>query len=53
MHDNAPEPARINESIPCELCGLFGAVEIADRKLCVDCYQNCGACCAGSDLEAS
>jgi hypothetical protein len=38
--------SRPNESVACEVCGRFEAVEIGDRLLCTDCYgQTCGSCC--------
>jgi hypothetical protein len=37
---------RIIESVTCEVCGKFGAVEFGDRSLCPDCYQSCGSCCS-------
>ena len=41
----APAP-RPNESLACEICGHFGAVEFGDRLICPDCYsQNCASCC--------
>ncbi|MGN6644336.1 MAG: hypothetical protein ACTHKU_15195 [Verrucomicrobiota bacterium] len=55
MH--APDPLSTPAlSVPptdstCELCGCFDAVEIGDRRLCVDCYGNCGACCQVSGLD--
>src|SRR5437763_11464828 len=35
----------LNESIVCDVCGRFGAIEFGDRKLCPDCYEGCGSCC--------
>jgi hypothetical protein len=36
----------IEQSLACEICGHFGAVEIGDRRICPDCYsQNCASCC--------
>jgi len=38
--------ARPNETLVCEICGHFGAVEFGDRLVCPDCYsQNCASCC--------
>jgi hypothetical protein len=38
--------AHPNESLICDICGRFGAVEFGDRLICPDCYgQNCGSCC--------
>ena len=41
---NSDKP-RLNESLVCDVCGRFGAVEFVDRKLCPDCYENYGSCC--------
>jgi hypothetical protein len=38
---------RVNESIVCDVCGKFDAVEFGDRKICPDCYEGCGSCCSG------
>jgi hypothetical protein len=38
-------PVKLNEGIACDVCGRFGAVELGDRHLCVDCYEGCGSCC--------
>jgi len=38
--------SRPNESLVCDICGQFGAVEFGDRRVCPDCYsQNCASCC--------
>jgi hypothetical protein len=34
-----------DESLVCEECGRFGALEFGDRKLCPDCYAGSGSCC--------
>lgn len=36
---------RVNESLVCDVCGRFGAVEFGDRRLCPDCYGSYGSCC--------
>jgi len=36
---------RLDESVACDVCGRFGAIEFGDRKLCPDCYEGCGSCC--------
>jgi hypothetical protein len=41
-----------NENLPCDECGRFGVMEVADRKLCPDCYETCGSCCPGLGREA-
>jgi hypothetical protein len=48
MPDNSVDPSvkRLNESVACDICGHFGAIEFGDRLICPDCYgQNCGSCC--------
>jgi len=40
-----------NENLICDECGRFGAVEVAERKLCPDCYETCGSCCPGLGRE--
>lgn len=35
----------LNADHACDTCGCFGAVQIGDRWLCVDCYEGCGSCC--------
>ena len=45
---------RQNESLLCEICGQFGAVEFGDRQICPDCYsQNCASCCPEFGREES
>jgi hypothetical protein len=34
-----------NPEARCEECGCYGAMEVAGRVLCEDCYSLCGACC--------
>jgi hypothetical protein len=36
------------EEIACDQCGHFGALEIADRRLCPDCIATAGCGCSGS-----
>ena len=37
---------RLDESVTCDICGRFGAIQMGDRVICPDCYgQNCGSCC--------
>jgi hypothetical protein len=45
MNDSQPPTDRAIESIACDICGRFGAVEIGDRHVCMDCYGGCGSCC--------
>jgi hypothetical protein len=46
--------ARPNESLVCDNCGHFGAVEIGERVMCPDCYsQNCASCCPEFGREES
>lgn len=33
------------DTLVCEVCGKFDAIQIGDRVLCTDCYQNAGSCC--------
>ncbi len=40
-----------NETVPCDECGRFGAIEVADRKLCPECYETSGSCCPGLGRE--
>lgn len=46
-------PLQRNDRLVCETCGVAGAFEIGDHRLCDSCYQECGACCQGSDGEES
>jgi len=47
--ENTATP-RVNESVACDICGQFGAIEFGDRLICPDCYgQNCGSCCSESE----
>lgn len=39
------ESLRFEETVVCDECGRFGALEIGGRKLCVDCYQGACSCC--------
>jgi hypothetical protein len=37
----------------CDRCGLVGAFDLGDRKLCEECYRSYGSCClefGGDDL---
>jgi len=36
-------------SCNCERCGKPDAVKFGDEWICVDCYTECGSCCAGED----
>lgn len=48
MPENSAEPKKQSpESHACDICGRFDAQEFADRWLCLDCYAECGSCCAG------
>lgn len=42
---NENKAPRLDESLVCDVCGRFGAVELGDRKLCPDCYESYGSCC--------
>jgi hypothetical protein len=40
------------ESVPvtdCERCGREAAVVIDGKGWCVDCFHECGSCCAGEE----
>jgi len=46
------QPANpVNEDTVCDKCGTFGALEIADRKLCAECVTLAGSACAGSSSD--
>jgi len=49
------EPMRQREELPCDECGRFGAFDFAERKLCLDCYEQCGSCCPefGKDVPGA
>jgi hypothetical protein len=50
------EPAasvEFSDHAVCDVCGRFGAVEIGDLRLCVDCHEGCGSCCAESTMDDS
>jgi hypothetical protein len=42
LETNTP---RANEAVVCDVCGRFGAIELGERQLCLDCYEGCGSCC--------
>ena len=42
---NESKQPRLDESLVCDVCGRFGAVEFGDRRLCPDCYESFGSCC--------
>lgn len=42
---------KTEEQLTCDECGRFGAMEVADQKLCPECYSNSGACCAGNTCD--
>ena len=44
-HDKMSAPGFQSETI-CDECGRFGAYAFDGQTLCVDCYQQRGACCA-------
>lgn len=39
------ERPELNENVPCETCGRFGAYEFDGTRLCVDCCEKRGSCC--------
>jgi len=47
------EPVRQQEELQCDQCGRFGAFDIGERKLCADCYEQCGSCCPEFGKEES
>jgi hypothetical protein len=56
MSENSEPKAKetiveLDESATCEVCGRFGAFEIGERKLCADCCQTSGSCCAESEKD--
>lgn len=40
-----PTRKSADENAVCEECGKFGAYQIGDHFLCMDCYQGKGSCC--------
>jgi len=40
-----------NESVACETCGCFGALEVNGKHLCEECYTLCGSCCQEKEEE--
>jgi hypothetical protein len=45
---NNSTPVVTDENAACDVCGNFGALEIADRLLCSDCVSLAGCGCGGS-----
>jgi hypothetical protein len=43
----------LNADAACDECGNFGALEIGDRKLCLECVALAGSSCAGSAADES
>jgi len=39
------EPLRADPDARCDRCGAFSPLDLGDRRLCEDCYNNCGSCC--------
>jgi len=37
--------SNFNESTGCDICGRYGTFRFGDRKLCQECYEECGSCC--------
>ncbi len=31
--------------IICEMCGRPDAIKVADRSICLECYEKAGSCC--------
>jgi hypothetical protein len=42
---NENKQLQLEDSLDCDMCGRFGAVEFGDRHLCPDCYESSGSCC--------
>jgi len=40
-----------NESIACDTCGRFGALEVNGKWLCEECYTLCGSCCHEAEAD--
>lgn len=38
-------PPALDQNLPCDECGRYGALDFGERKLCPDCYETCGSCC--------
>ena len=34
-----------DETLTCDKCGHFGAVQFGDKQLCTDCYGTSCSCC--------
>ena len=33
------------ENLACDECGRYGAIDLGEKKLCLDCYGSYGSCC--------
>lgn len=42
-----------DESLTCDDCGRFGAMDLGGKKLCADCYGTSGSCCPEFGRETS
>ena len=51
MNPETTPAVQLNDALACDVCGRFGAVELGDRRLCVDCYESCGSCCPESGRD--
>lgn len=36
---------RLDETLPCDRCGRFGAYRFDGAQLCAECYEARGSCC--------
>lgn len=44
---------RLDPEERCDRCGVVGAFDLGDRRLCEECYRSYGSCClefGGDDL---
>lgn len=39
------EEIKTKEQLTCDECGRYGALELGEKKLCLDCYGTSGSCC--------
>ena len=36
---------KAQEGLVCDECGRYGAIDLGEKKLCLDCYGSYGSCC--------
>ena len=51
--DSTPCPFPKDDSVTCDRCGRFGALEVNEQHLCEDCFALCGSCCPEFEEEAA